>query len=163
MRYESTLASGTIAPESIRIAGHLLRPGMSEERISVALGKNSSLIEDWQVRDAQQQCDYLLALLRRHPDSMHLYKLGELKLKRMAGAFRVVEWQLPQAGTLRAHVFSPQGDGRGTVYLYQFTMQAPGGEVRRQPGKAYVVFRTGPRRVEWDVDGNRLSIGPSAP
>ncbi|CAD6561234.1 hypothetical protein LMG28727_07368 [Paraburkholderia kirstenboschensis] len=162
MHYELALATGPIVPDSVLIRGKLIRLGAAESRIADTLGQGATVVEDWQPRDVQQQCEYLLELLRLHPDSMHLYKLGELKMRKMSGWFRVLEWRLDRIGTLRAYTYRPAGARLDATYLYQFTLlSAAPGEIRRKPGGAYIMIKPRPPRIEWNIDTNRLSIGLS--
>ena len=55
--------------------GKVLRLGITENSLDSLLGLTSTVVEDWQQRTDEQQCEYLLDLLRNHPNSMHLYNL----------------------------------------------------------------------------------------
>ena len=118
VNYEKAFASETLVPDRILVNGKVLKLGMTESNINGILGLSSTVVEDWQQRTDQEQCEYLLELLRKHPNSMHLYKLGELKWKKMSGLFRVSEWQLSDVGTLRAFFYKPSAAESETAYLY---------------------------------------------
>jgi hypothetical protein len=159
VNYEKTLLSETLAPDRILINGKIIRPGMTESHLNSVLGLSSTVLEEWQQRTDQDQCEYLLEILRKHPNSMHLYKLGELKWKKMSGFFRVSEWKLPNIATLRAFFYKPFSDAAESAYLYQLTLfRTPADEVKRKKGQDYVLVRKGWSDIEWNVEVNRVSI-----
>src|SRR5262245_37920782 len=140
VNYEEALASQTLVPERILVHGKVLKPGMTESNLNAILGLTSTVVEDWRRRTDQEQCEYLLEVLRKHPNSMHLYKLGELKWKKMSGLFRVSEWQLPDVGTLRAFFYKPSAFETDTSYLYHLTLlPTPLDKVQRKKGRGYVL------------------------
>jgi hypothetical protein len=159
VNYEKAFTSETLAPDRISINGKVLRLGVTENDLNSVLGVTSIVVEDWQQRDEQRQCNYLLELLRDHPNSMHLYKLGQLKLKRMSGLFRASEWQLPGVGKLRAF-FSKSSAGKFEAsYLYYLTpIPTSLNNVKRKQGVGYVLIRTGVSKIQWDVQTNSITI-----
>lgn len=159
VNYERTFASGTLAPERIVFHGKFIRPGMSQRQIDRILGTEARVAEDWHERTSQAQCEYLLTVLRDHPDSMHLYKLGELKWKKMSGAFRVDEWRIPGVGSLRAFVHRSSARDADASYLYHLTFEAsPPDAVQRKKGRRNVLVRLGAPRIEWDIDTNQVVV-----
>jgi hypothetical protein len=155
--YRRTLAAGTLVPERIVWRGRAIIAGATEAGLRQAIGAPPSTTQDWQPRTALDQCEFLLSLLRRHPDSMHLYRYGELRLREMAGEFRLLEWPLAGAGRVHAflHRAGPGGDGR--VYLLHFVPEPVAVEqVRRKPGRSQVFVRDGAVPIEWDIDTNRV-------
>ncbi len=159
VNYEKAFASETLAPDGISVNGKVLRLGITENSLDSLLGLTSTVVEDWQQRTDEQQCEYLLDLLRNHPNSMHLYKLGELKLKRMSGVFRVSEAQLPGAGRLRAFFYKPSAAEPEASYLYYLTLSPTSlKNVVRKQGPGYVLIRTGASKINWDVQTNFISI-----
>ena len=140
-----------------------MKPGVMESNLNGTLDLTSTVVEDWRQRTAQEQCEYLLELLRNHPNSIHLYKLGELKWKKMSGLFRVSEWQLPDIGTLRAFFYKPSAFKSETSYLYHLTLLPTSLEkVQRKKGQNYVLIRIGASKIEWDVQTNRIVIASRA-
>jgi hypothetical protein len=163
VNYEKAFVSETLAPDRILVNGKVVKPGMTESTLNGTLGLPSTVVEDWRQRTAQEQCEYLLELLRNHPNSMHLYKLGELKWKKMSGLFRVSEWQLPDIGTLRAFFYKPSALKSETSYLYHLTLLPTSVEkVQRKKGQNYVLIRIGASKIEWDVQTNRIVIASRA-
>ena len=157
--YAQLFASETLAPNVLTVNGKLLNSGAPEKVIETVLGTNPTVSEDWQSRSDQQQCEYLLGILRENPNSMHLYKLADLKSKKMAGLFRASEWQLQGIGTLRAFFHKSSATGAEASYLYHVTLlrTAPA-QIHRKKGGGYVLVREGPPKIEWDVQRNRISI-----
>jgi hypothetical protein len=157
VNYEEAFASGTLAPESITINTKVLRLGMTESDLRQIVGLNSTEAEDWQERTAQQQCEYLLEILRKHPNSMHLYILGGLKLKRMSGLFRVSEWQLPRIGQLLVFFYKPYQTSVETAYLFHLTLLlATSGSVKHE--KVEILKKVGTPQITWDIATNRILI-----
>src|SRR5262245_55740923 len=66
--YRHSLAAETLAPDRISLNGKPILLGVSEDAITRVVGTPSTAIEPWQQRTRQQQCDYLLELLKRNPD-----------------------------------------------------------------------------------------------
>jgi hypothetical protein len=163
VNYEKAFVSGTLAPDLILFKGKALKPSMTESSLNGILGSTPAVIEDWRKRTVQEQCEYLLEVLREHPNSMHLYKLGELKLKKMSGLFRVSEWRLPDVGTLRAFFHKPSAEAAESSYLYHQTLlPVPPDNVKRKKGTSYVLTRPGAAGVEWNINLNRISINSHA-
>jgi hypothetical protein len=158
VNYERAFALETLAPELIALDSRVVKAGMAEKELNEILGVVPSTVENAGRRTEQEQCEYLSGLLRDHPNSMHLYVLGALKLKKMSGSFRVSEWQIPAVGTLRVF-FHNDGVRPETSYLFHLTLlPTPPETVTRNKGRGYVLVRIGPPRIEWDVDTNRVSI-----
>jgi hypothetical protein len=156
---ERAFAAETLAPDPITIDGKAMTAGMAEKAIDGVLGVASTAVEDWQQRSDQEQCEYLLEVLRRHANSMHLYRLGDIKHKKMSGLFRVAEWKLPGVGTLRAFLHKASVGEAEKAYLYHLTLlPVPLDKVQRRKGKGYVLTRPGPPKIEWNVEANRVSI-----
>jgi hypothetical protein len=157
--YEKALASETLAPDRINVNGKVVRVGATEMYLIGALGTSSTVVEDWMQRTAPQQCEYVLDLLRNHPNSMHLYKLKKLQLDMMSGLFRVSEWELSGIGRLRAFFHKSPATNAEASYLYYLTLipTAPG-NVERSRGPGYVLTRKGAPIVKWDVRTNVVSI-----
>jgi len=163
VRYEQAFASETLAPDRISVNGKTVTLGLTEKNLNDLLRMTSTEVEDWRQRSDQEQCEYLLEVLRRHPNSMHLYKLGQIKLKKMSGLFRVAEWQLPDVGILRAFFHKPSADKPETAYLYHLTLLPVAlDKVQRKSGQRYVLTKTGASKVEWDIETNRVSIATRA-
>jgi hypothetical protein len=163
VNYEKAFASETLAPDRISVDGRILPLGVTESSLNRVLGVPSTVVEDWQQRTDQQQCEYLLELLRNHPNSMHLYKLGQLKLKRMSGLFRVSEWRLPGVGGLRAFFYKPSTAKTEASYLYYLSLPPTSlDNVERKQGRGYVLIRTGTSKIKWDVQTNFISISVRA-
>jgi hypothetical protein len=163
VNYEKALASETLVPDRISVNGKVVNLGITENNLNSILGLTSTVVEDWRHRTDQQQCEHLLELLHKHPDSMHLYKLGQLKWKKMSGLFRVSEWQIPDAGTLRAFFYKPSADKSETSYLYHLTLLPTSlDKIQRKKGKGYLLIRIGASKIEWDVQTNRISISRRA-
>jgi len=163
VNYEKAFASETLAPGTITVNGKSVTTGIAEKAIDGYLGRAATVVEDWQQRSEQEQCDYLLDVLRRHPNTMHLYTLGDIKLKKLTGLFRVAEWQLPGVGTLRAFLHKSSAAEPDAAYLYHLTLLAvPLDQVQRKKGKGYVLTRPGPPRIEWNIESNRISISTRA-
>ena len=159
VNYEKAFASETLAPDGISVNGRVLRLGVTENNLNRLLGSTSIVVEDWQQRTEEQQCHYLLDMLRNHPNSMHLYKLGQLKQKRMSGFFRVSESQLPGVGTLRVFFYKPSAAEPEESYLYYLTPSPTSlNNVVRKQGPGYVLVRTGASKLMWDVRTNFISI-----
>jgi hypothetical protein len=159
VNYEKAFVSETLVPDRILVNGKLVKPGMTESNLNDILSMTSTVVEDWRQRTDQEQCEYLLEVLRKHPNSMHLYKLGELKWKKMSGLFRVSEWQLPDVGTLRVFFYKPSALKAGVSYLYHLTLTPmPVDKVQRKKGQGYVLIRVGASKIEWNIETNRISI-----
>jgi hypothetical protein len=159
VNYERAFAAETLAPDPITIDGKTVSTGMAEKTIDGLLGAAATAVEDWQQRSDQEQCDYLLEVLRRHANSMHLYKLGAIKHKRMSGLFRVAEWKLPGVGTLRAFLHKASAAGPDKAYLYHLTLVPVAlDNVQRKRGKGTVLTKPGTPTVEWNVEANRIAI-----
>jgi len=90
---------------------------------------------------------------------MHLYKLADLKSKKMSGGFRVAEWQLPGVGTLRGFFWRQSDSAKDSAYLFYLNL-LPTTEtnVQRKQGGGYVLIRSGTPQIEWDVRANRVSV-----
>jgi len=161
--YQKAFAAETLAPDKIVVNGNVVDLGITEKSLEGILGLASTVAEDWQQRTDQQQCEYLLELLRKHPNSMHLYELGALKLKRMSGQFRVSEWQIPDVGTLRAFFHKPSAAQSEASYLYHLALLPTSlDKVVRKKDRGYVLIRRGPPEIRWDVRTNRISISGRA-
>jgi hypothetical protein len=159
VNYERAFASETLVPDRIQTNGKVIKPGMTEREINNILGKASAVAEEQRQRSENEQCEYLLALLGQHPDSMHLYKLGELKWQKMAGYFRVSEWSLQSIGTLRIFFFKPSEGASEISYLHHLTLiPVPLDDVRRKKGHGYILTRRGSLPVEWNVENNTVRI-----
>jgi len=144
INYERAFASETLAPDRVSVNQKTLRLGATEKSLNSVLGASSTVVEDWKPRTAPQQCEYLLALLREHPNSMHLYRLKKLQLEMMSGMFRVSEWQLSGIGRLRAFFHKPSATDAEASYLYYLTLSPTSpGKVVRSRGRAYVLTREG--------------------
>jgi hypothetical protein len=136
---------------------------MAEKAIDGLLGAASTVVEDWQQRSEQEQCEYLLEVLRRHANTMHLYTLGDIKHKRMSGLFRVAEWRLPGVGTLRTFLHKSSAAEPGKAYLYHLALLPVSlDKVQRKKGKGYVLTKPGTPKIEWDTQTNRISISTRA-
>jgi hypothetical protein len=163
VNYEKAFASETLAPGTITVNGKPVTTGIAEKTIDGLLGVASTAVEDWQQRSEQEQCEYLLEVLRRHANTMHLYTLGDIKLKKLSGLFRVAEWTLPGVGTLRAFLHKPSAAESGKAYLYHLTLLPVAvDKVQRKKGKGYVLTKPGSPRIEWDIQTNRVSISAGA-
>jgi hypothetical protein len=163
VNYEKAFASETLAPDPISINGKVVTTGIAEKTLDGLLGVASTVVEDWQQRSDQEQCEYLLEVLRQHANTMHLYKLGVIKVKKMSGLFRVVQWELPGVGTLRAFLHKPSAAEPEAAYLYHLTLlPVPLDKVQRRKGKGYVLTKPGAPKIEWNTETNRLSISTRA-
>src|SRR4051812_2206643 len=60
VNYEKAFASETLAPDPITLNGKAVSAGMSEKTVDGLLGVASTVVEDWQQRSDQEQCEYLL-------------------------------------------------------------------------------------------------------
>jgi hypothetical protein len=159
VNYKKAFASETLAPDPISINGKVVTTGITEKTLDGVLGVASTVVEDWQQRSDQEQCDYLLELLRQHANTMHLYKLGVIKLKKLSGLFRVVKWQLAGVGTLGAFLHKRSAAEPEAAYLYHLTLlPVPLDKVKRKKGKGYVLTKPGTPKIEWNTETNRLSI-----
>src|SRR5512147_349483 len=123
VNYEQAFAAETLAPDSITINGKAVTTGMAKKTIEGLLGGAAIVVEDWRPRSDQEQCEYLLEVLRQHANSMHLYRLGDIKVKRMSGLFRVAEWQLADVGTLRAFFHKASDADPDRAYLFHLTLR----------------------------------------
>jgi len=163
VNYEQAFAAETLAPDPITIDGKAITTGLAEKTIDSLLGGAASVVEGWRPRSDQEQCEYLLEVLRQHANSMHLYRLGDLKAKRMSGLFRAAEWQLPGAGTLRAFFHKASDAEPDRAYLFHLTLLPVAlDKVQRRKGKSYVLTRPGVPRIEWNIETNRVSISTRA-
>ena len=159
VNYEKAFASETLAPGTITVNGKSVTTGIAEKAIDGLLGLAATVVEDWQHRSEQEQCDYLLDVLRQHANTMHLYTLGDIKLKKLSGLFHVADWTLPGVGTLRAFFHKASAAEPEKAYLYHLTLlSVPLDRVQRKKGKGYVLTRPGPPRVEWNIESNRVAI-----
>ncbi|MCR5864040.1 hypothetical protein [Aquincola sp. J276] len=156
--YERTLGGGTLVPARVMVDRATVAIGASEARIERVFGASGAVAEDWRPRSAEQHCADLIALLRAHPDSMHLYTYGALAMRGLAGDFRVVEWPLPGgAGRLRAYFHRPDAAAPASAYLLHLVLDA-GGAVHRKPGRRLVLVRKGTPAIEWDVYANHVAF-----
>jgi hypothetical protein len=163
VNYEKAFAAETLAPDTITVNGKPVTIGIAEKAIDGVLGVPATVVEDWQHRNEQEQCDYLLDVLRRHANTMHLYTLGDIKLKKLSGLFRVAEWQLPGVGTLRAFLHKSSATEPEKAYLYHLTLlPVPVDKVQRKKGKGTILTKPGAPRIEWNIETNRISISPRA-
>src|SRR5258706_190509 len=64
VNYEKAFASETLAPDPISINGKVVTTGIAEKTLDGLLGVASTVVEDWQQRSDQEQCEYLLEELR---------------------------------------------------------------------------------------------------
>jgi hypothetical protein len=159
VNYAQAFVSETLVPDRILINGKVVKPGMTESNLNSILGLASEVVEDWRQRTDQEQCKYLLELLRKHPNSMHLYKNGELKWKKMSGFFRISEWVLPTVGTLHAFFYKSSTHATESSYLYHLTLlPAPLDKVKRKKGPGYILIRTGAPNIQWNIEENIISI-----
>lgn len=157
--YKKAFASETLVPVRILVNSQVVRLGMTESDLNNTLRLTSTVVEDWQQRTDQEQCEYLLEVLRKHPNSMHLYTLGELKWKKMSGLFRVSEWRIPDVGILRAFFNKPSAFDIERSYLYHLVLLPTSLEkVQRKKGRSYVLSRIGTSKVEWDIQTNHILI-----
>lgn len=83
VNHERALASETLIPDQVSLNGKILRPGV--EKLNRAIGAKSVMVESAAERTYVQQCDYLLQLLRNHPDSMYLYRIKKMQLQHRSG------------------------------------------------------------------------------
>jgi len=159
VNYERAFASETLAPDRLSVNQRTLRLGATEKHLNAVLGVTSTVVEDWKPRTAPQQCEYLLELLREHPNSMHLYKLKKLQLAMMSGMFRISEWQLSGIGRLRVFFHKSAAANAEASYLYYLTLSPiSAGQVARSRGPTYVLTREGIPIVKWDVSTNVISV-----
>lgn len=162
VNHERALASETLIPDQISLNGKILRLGVTEEKLSRAIGANSVMIENPVERTDAQQCDYLLQLLRDHPNSMYLYRIKKMQLQHMSGIFRVTEWTLTGIGKLRAFLHSPSEGATGKSYLFLLTLNSTSiRDVKRQPGSDYVLVRPSAGQISWNVQTNSITISTS--
>lgn len=163
VNHERALASETLIPDQISFNGKVLRPGVTEEKLSRAIGANSITIENSAERNDAQQCDYLLQLLRDHPNSMFLYRIKKMQLQHMSGIFRVAEWTITGVGKLRVLLNSPSKDAPDKSYLFLLTLNSTSiHDVKRQPGSDYVLVRPGAGQISWNVETNSITISTSS-
>ena len=156
--YRQEFAAGTLLPDDISLDAHRIKLGMTPGALIVAFGKPTREIEAPERRSAQEQCQYLLRLLQKHPTSMQMYTLVPLRLRNMSGVFRVSEWALPNIGTIRSFWYLPQ-TGREVSYLYYFSpVPIAPTKVERLKGEHLTFVRAGPPRMEWNVERNRVSM-----
>jgi hypothetical protein len=159
VNYEKAFASETLAPDRISVNQKVLRLGATENYLNSVLGATSIVVEDWKQRTEQEQCEYLLELLRNHPSSMHLYQLKKVQLERLSGMFSVSEWQIRGIGKLRAFFHKSSTAGVEASYLYYLTMfPTSPRNIERSRGPSYVLTRDGVPIVKWDVRTNGISI-----
>jgi hypothetical protein len=158
VNYEKAFAAETLAPDPIVINGKAITTGMAEKTIDNILGMAATVMQDWEQRDDQAQCDYLLDLLREHANSMHLYKLGNIKVKKMSGLFRVVEWQLPSVGTLRAFFHKSSAAEPEKAYLLHLALVPVALDKVQRRNQGAVLTRPGSPRIEWNTEANRVRI-----
>jgi hypothetical protein len=159
VEYAKVFAGGTLAPDEISMNGRALGIAATQNLIEGALRSAPIVIEDWRQRTDQQQCEYLLGLLRQHPDSMQLYKLRKLQLAGMSGIFRVCEWKLPGIGALRVFFYKSSATETEKSYLYYLTLvPIAAGDVKRSKGSSYILTRRGPPEVAWNVRRNLISM-----
>jgi len=159
VNYEQAFASETLIPDQISVNGEILRPGVSEESLRRAIGAKSNVIENSVERSDSQQCDYLLALLRGHPNSMYLYRIKKIQLEHMSGIFRVAEWELPQVGKLRVFFYKSSKETAEKSYLFLLTLNSTSvRDVKREPGSDFVLSRSGANRIHWNVDANSITL-----
>lgn len=157
--YKRALAEQTLNPQQILVDGQILKPGQSEAQVSRLLRTAPTHSADWEERTEQDQCEFLLTLLRAHPNSMHLYGLGDLKQRRMSGQFRTAEWQIMGVGRLSAYLHRRATTDPDQTYLFHLKLDpARADAVQQVRGRATVLIRPGPPRVQWDVDLNRVTI-----
>jgi hypothetical protein len=162
VNYEQAFASETLVPDQISVNSEILRPGGSEERLSRAIGAKSNIIENPVERSDSQQCDYLLELLRNHPNSMYLYRIKKIQLEHLSGIFRVAEWELPQVGKLRVYFYRSSKDTAEKSYLFLLSLNSTSvRDVKREPGSDYVLSRAGASQIHWNVDTNSITLSPS--
>jgi len=156
--YRQEFAGGSLLPSEIVLKAHVIKLGMTPGALVAVLGEPTRQLAA-ESRSVPEQCEYLLQLLQEHPTSMHLYKLAALRLKYLAGEFRVSEWALPDVGTIKSFWYSPDHAGRELSYLYYFAPIAIApGKVERLKGENNTLLRAGPPRMEWNIQSNRLSI-----
>jgi hypothetical protein len=156
--YRQEFAGGSLLPSEISLNAHVIKLGMTPVALKAVLGEPTRESPS-ERRSSQEQCEYLVRLLQEHPTSMHLYKLAPLRLKSLAGAFRISEWELPSIGTIKSFWYTPEQAGRESSYLYYFLPIAIAStEVERLKGEDNTLLRAGPPRIEWNIETNRLSI-----
>ena len=132
--------------------------GQGKAAIDEAVGKPGKVVKDWELRSEQDQCAELIKLLRDHPNSMHLYVLGGLRLKRMSGAFRTVEWALPHIGMLRAYFHKGQ-NGTDEAYLLHLTpVPVAVTRIHPAPTNGHLLIRAGKPSLSWDTAANRMTV-----
>ena len=156
--YRQEFAGGSLLPSEISLNAHIIKLGMSPGALISVLGEPTREFAA-ERRSAPEQCEYLVRLLQEHPTSMHLYKLAALRLKNLAGEFRVSEWELPNIGTIKSFWYAPGRAGRESSYLYYFSPIAMARDkVESLNGQENTLLRSGPPRIEWNIEKNRLSI-----
>jgi len=157
--YEKAFSSETLAPDTVSVNRKILRLGGTQESVAGVLGATPRVVENWEYRNAQQQCEYLLGLLSVQPNSMHLYRIKSLQSQKMSGAFRASVWQLPGIGTFRAFFYKSPSSTMEVSYLYYLTpLPVSANNIERSKGSGYVLTRKGVPSMKWDVRTNSISI-----
>ncbi|MCB9655625.1 MAG: hypothetical protein H6729_15995 [Deltaproteobacteria bacterium] len=162
--YKASIASGALVPSELVVNGQRIHYGMTEQEITKILRIIPSAAGEWTTRDSDEQCEYLLNIVRAHPDDMHLYTFGAVSELRLAGLFRAVEWRLDGIGTLRVHMHRASDAASEASYFHEVLMRpVPRGTIASRKRSHRVFKRTRKPTVEWNVDTNTLAFDTQHP
>jgi|GEM_PF-2986489 len=160
--YKQIFSGGTLLPDRICWDTVTVAVGSPEAKVKNCAPDSDQVITTTERRTREQQWQFLRAMLAQNNTSMHYYNLvGAYYYEQLSGWFRTYEWRVFDVGTIRVHLHAAKETGEFRVWLLQLAVDQVTSErvVYKEP-PGLVLVRLGEPPMEWDINSNRVRIGP---
>ncbi|MBA4312045.1 MAG: hypothetical protein C0417_05395 [Chlorobiaceae bacterium] len=122
MDYKSALANEQLCPDRITMGNKYISLGRSESAIIKILGDKYTCTQNPLQLQPEKVDAFCYAILKEQPNTMHFYKLLELKEQVTNMWVKTYEWDVHEIGKILATFTSPRQNGKYKVQLIRLRL-----------------------------------------